>query len=55
MLHVTCYTFSQGSLVQAVRKGDWVLLDEINLAPPELLESLNCILDDTGFTVIESG
>ena len=32
-----------------------MLLDEINLAPLEVLESLNCILDDTGFLVVESG
>ena len=41
--------------MQAVRQGQWVLLDEINLAPLEVLESLNCILDDTGFIVVESG
>ncbi|KAL5263839.1 hypothetical protein ACHWQZ_G005046 [Mnemiopsis leidyi] len=49
------FSFIEGSLVQAVKKGEWVLLDEINLAPLEVLESLNCILDDTGFLVVESG
>ena len=38
-----------------MREGDWVLLDEINLAPAEVLESFNCILDDRGFLVVESG
>ena len=27
--------------VQAVRKGHWIVLDELNLAPTEVLEALN--------------
>ncbi|PXF43299.1 Midasin [Gracilariopsis chorda] len=38
--------FSEGPLVQAARSGHWVLLDELNLAPPDVLESLNRLLDD---------
>ena len=38
--------FQEGPLVRAARCGDWVLLDELNLAPPEVLESLNRLLDD---------
>lgn len=38
--------FHEGPLVQAARNGSWVLLDELNLAPPEVLESLNRLLDD---------
>lgn len=38
--------FHEGPLVQAARTGSWVLLDELNLAPPEVLESLNRLLDD---------
>lgn len=33
-------------LVEAVRKGYWVVLDELNLAPSEVLEALNRLLDD---------
>jgi len=33
-------------LVEAVRKGYWVILDELNLAPSEVLEALNRLLDD---------
>jgi midasin len=29
-----------------VRDGDWVILDELNLAPVEVLEALNRLLDD---------
>jgi midasin (ATPase involved in ribosome maturation) len=34
-------TFCEGALVTAVRKGHWVVLDELNLAPSEVLEALN--------------
>ena len=33
--------FQEGLLVQAVRKGHWIVLDELNLAPTEVLEALN--------------
>ena len=38
--------FMKGILVQALRKGHWVILDELNLAPSEVLEALNRLLDD---------
>lgn len=30
------FAFVEGTLVQALRQGSWLLLDEINLAPPEV-------------------
>jgi midasin len=38
--------FQEGVLVEAVRNGYWVILDELNLAPSEVLEALNRLLDD---------
>ncbi|KAF8819023.1 ATPase family associated with various cellular activities (AAA) subfamily protein, partial [Cardiosporidium cionae] len=38
--------FQEGILVQAARQGDWVVLDELNLAPSDVLEALNRLLDD---------
>eukprot|EP00741_Cyanophora_paradoxa_P000351 tig00000403_g342.t1 len=38
--------FQEGVLVRAVREGHWILLDELNLAPSEVLEALNRLLDD---------
>ncbi|KNH07148.1 dynein heavy chain protein [Perkinsela sp. CCAP 1560/4] len=38
--------YVDGPLVAAVRKGAWVVLDELNLAPSEVLEALNRLLDD---------
>ena len=34
-------TFREGALVTALRAGHWVILDELNLAPSEVLEALN--------------
>jgi len=33
--------FREGALVTAVRRGHWVVLDELNLAPSDVLEALN--------------
>lgn len=38
--------FQEGALVRAVREGHWIILDELNLAPSEVLEALNRLLDD---------
>ncbi|ODV78832.1 midasin [Suhomyces tanzawaensis NRRL Y-17324] len=39
-------TFKEGVLVEALRKGHWIVLDELNLAPTDVLEALNRLLDD---------
>jgi midasin len=38
--------FQEGILVQALREGHWIVLDELNLAPTDVLEALNRLLDD---------
>ncbi|UNI14165.1 AAA ATPase midasin [Purpureocillium takamizusanense] len=38
--------FQEGLLVQAMREGHWIVLDELNLAPTDVLEALNRLLDD---------
>lgn len=38
--------FKDGLLVSALRKGQWIILDELNLAPSDVLEALNRLLDD---------
>ncbi|XP_058456556.1 midasin [Malaya genurostris] len=39
-------TFKEGVLVEAMRHGYWIILDELNLAPSDILEALNRVLDD---------
>ena len=38
--------FRDGLLVEALRHGHWIILDELNLAPSDVLEALNRLLDD---------
>ena len=44
--------FKDGLLVQALRHGHWIVLDELNLAPTDVLEALNRLLDDNRELVI---
>lgn len=50
------FSFVEGNIVKAVRNGEWVLLDEINLASPDTLESLADLLhsgsDDVPFLLL---
>lgn len=41
------FSFVEGTIVKAVRNGDWVLLDEINLASPDTLDALADLFDST--------
>jgi midasin len=51
------FAFVEGTLVEAVQRGWWVLLDEINLASPETLQCLSSLLEDSqgSFVVTERG
>ena len=33
--------FQEGVFVQAMKQGHWIILDELNLAPTDILEALN--------------
>lgn len=44
--------FQEGVLVRALRRGDWIVLDELNLAPTDVLEALNRLLDDNRELII---
>jgi midasin len=39
------FSWSDGIFLQALKGGDWVLLDELNLASQSILEGLNSVLD----------
>ncbi|KAH8020586.1 hypothetical protein HPB51_002535 [Rhipicephalus microplus] len=49
------FAFVEGALVRALKKGSWVLLDEINLAEGEALESLAPVLDGGSPVLFERG
>jgi len=49
------FAFIEGALVKAIQKGHWVLLDEINLASAETLESLSGLLEGGSLTLTERG
>ncbi len=51
------FAFIEGALVRALQEGDWVLLDEINLAPAELLDCLAGLLDSVhgSLTLVDRG
>lgn len=38
--------------MKALKQGDWILLDEINLASAELLECLSGLLESTSGSVL---
>ena len=42
------FAWRDGPLLRALRRGSWVLLDELNLAPQPVLEALNAVLDHRG-------
>ena len=46
MLHYYLNIFREGALVKAMRQGSWIILDELNLAPTDVLEALNRLLDN---------
>ena len=39
------WRWQDGLVVQAMKHGWWVLLDEVNLAEPQILERLNSVLE----------
>ena len=49
------WKFQEGALPIAMRRGHWLLLDEMNLAEPQVLERLNCALEDPATLVLSEG
>lgn len=39
------WRWQDGPIVEALRRGWWVILDEVNLAEPQILERLNSVLE----------
>ena len=52
---VAGWRFQEGYLPQAMRHGWWILLDEMNLAETQVLERLNCALENPPGLVLTEG
>lgn len=46
--------WQDGILLQAMKRGDWLIVDEINVALPEILFVLHSLLDDDKYVVVAS-
>ena len=46
------FSFVEGTLVKAIKNGDWILLDEINLATSETLECLGSLLQSSSGSIM---
>lgn len=46
--------WEDGILLQAMKSGNWLIIDEINVALPEILFALHSLLDDDKFVVVAS-
>ena len=46
MLNKFSFQFFEGILTKAIVNGEWIILDEINLASPETLQFLNPLLEN---------
>lgn len=49
------WRFQEGIIPKAMRNGWWVILDEMNLAEPQVLERLNPVLEDPAGLVLTEG
>lgn len=49
------WAFHEGVLPVAMRRGHWLLLDEMNLAEPQVLERLNSALESPATLILSEG
>lgn len=49
------FKYIKGDLVNALKRGDWILLDEVNLAEPEILNVLAPLFENKSITLIDKG
>lgn len=54
-LPIANWKFQEGWLLKAIRHGFWMLLDEMNLAEPQVLERLNSVLETPRTLVLTEG
>jgi midasin len=49
------FSYMKGNLIEALKNGNWVLLDEINLAEAEVLQKLMPIFEGESLILVERG
>ena len=45
----------EGNLIKAIKNGDWVLIDEINLATNDVLQKIVPLIDGKSLLLYEKG
>ena len=46
------FAWVDGVLIRAMKEGAWIFLDDINLAPSQILERINPLLDEDAFVIV---
>lgn len=54
MLDANGTRFHDGIMISAMKRGHWLLLDELNFGLPEVLSALNQVLIDGKYTLVEN-
>jgi midasin len=49
------FSFMEGNLVTALKNGDWVLIDEINLATNDVLQKIVPLVEGKSILLYEKG
>lgn len=49
------FSFMEGNLLKAMRNGDWVLIDEINLATNDVLQKIVPLAEGKSLMLYEKG
>ena len=49
------FDFVEGNLIKAIKQGDWILIDEINLANNEVLQKLLPVIEGKSLLLYEKG
>jgi len=49
------FSFLEGNLIKAIKNGDWILIDEINLATNDVLQKIVPLVDGKSLMLYEKG
>lgn len=49
------FSFLEGNLIKAIKNGDWILIDEINLATNDVLQKIVPLIEDKSLMLYEKG